>query len=215
MHYVMSDIHGEDERYREMLQTIGFSDNDMLYVIGDVIDRAAGGVDILRDLMSRKNAVLIRGNHEQMCLDTLGPVSVYNAKQLWQSNGGSVTRKELLYCMSAEERRHIIQYIDSTPFFMDVDVNGTPYHLVHGHPTADNNNGHRIWERVSKGEKVEWPCMVIVGHTPTVFLTDDTTPFFSIFHGDGFIDIDCGCGNKTEKRRLACLRLDDMKEFYI
>lgn len=25
-------------------------------------------------------------------------------------------------------------------------------------------------------------------------------------------DIDCGCG--TDRGRLACLRLDDMKEFY-
>ena len=30
------------------------------------------------------------------------------------------------------------------------------------------------------------------------------------------IDIDCGCGNlRSEHRRLACLRLDDMAEFYV
>ena len=36
-----------------------------------------------------------------------------------------------------------------------------------------------------------------------------------IWHGNGIIDIDCGCGHETELRRLACLRLDDMTEFYI
>ena len=36
-----------------------------------------------------------------------------------------------------------------------------------------------------------------------------------LYFGNGLIDIDCGCGNKTELRRLACLRLDDLKEFYI
>ena len=34
-------------------------------------------------------------------------------------------------------------------------------------------------------------------------------------HGNGVIDIDCGCGLKTEYARLACLRLNDMAEFYV
>ena len=39
---------------------------------------------------------------------------------------------------------------------------------------------------------------------------------FFIMHGNGIIDIDCGCGHqKTAHRRLACLRLDDMAEFYV
>lgn len=56
----------------------------------------------------------------------------------------------------------------------------------------------------------------IVGHTPTVFLTDGHDEDFSIWHGDGILDIDCGCGSmKAAHRRLACLRLDDMAEFYV
>lgn len=39
---------------------------------------------------------------------------------------------------------------------------------------------------------------------------------YSIWHGNGIIDIDCGCGNlNAPHRRLACLRLDDMAEFYV
>lgn len=33
-----------------------------------------------------------------------------------------------------------------------------------------------------------------------------------IYHGNRMIGIDCGCAYKSG--RLACLRLDDMKEFY-
>ena len=36
----------------------------------------------------------------------------------------------------------------------------------------------------------------------------------SIWHGNGIIDIDCGNLNAPH-RRLACLRLDDMAEFYV
>ena len=72
MHYCISDIHGEFDRYQAMLEEIHLTDDDTLYVIGDAIDRAPGGIDILEDIMARKNVVMLVGNHEQMCLDTLG-----------------------------------------------------------------------------------------------------------------------------------------------
>ena len=40
MVYCISDIHGDYARFQQMLHTIGFSDEDTLYIIGDVIDRA-------------------------------------------------------------------------------------------------------------------------------------------------------------------------------
>ena len=43
----MSDIHGEYGKYIQMLNKIGFSDSDTLYIIGDVIDRGADGIRIL------------------------------------------------------------------------------------------------------------------------------------------------------------------------
>ena len=56
----------------------------------------------------------------------------------------------------------------------------------------------------------------IVGHTPTIFLTGQMDVDSSIWHGNRIIDIDCGCGNlNAPHRRLACLRLDDMAEFYV
>ena len=86
MHYCISDIHGEFDRYQTMLEEIHLTDNDTLYVIGDVIDRAPGGVDVLEDIMARKNVVMLMGDHEQMCLDTLGKNNVYGARQIEERN---------------------------------------------------------------------------------------------------------------------------------
>lgn len=36
MIYCMADIHGDYERYQKMLSEISFSDDDTLYIIGDV-----------------------------------------------------------------------------------------------------------------------------------------------------------------------------------
>ena len=94
-------------------------------------------------------------------------------------------------------------------------MGGQRFHLVHGYP----GEGHetRIWGRVEPDNRSPFPDTIcIVGHTPTVFLTDGHDEDFSIWHGDGILDIDCGCGSmKAAHRRLACLRLDDMAEFYV
>ena len=56
MTYAMSDLHGESGRYQAMLERIRFSPEDTLFILGDVVDRGGiGGVDILRDVMARRN----------------------------------------------------------------------------------------------------------------------------------------------------------------
>ena len=214
MIYVMSDIHGEKERYDAMLRKIQLSDQDTLYIIGDVIDRKPYGIQILLDIMAHENMILLRGNHEQMCLDTLGRENILGARWLWQSNGGSPTRRELLYRHTPAERNHILRYLENTPLDLTIEVNGKKFHLVHGMPgeTAEQ----KLWGRPEKESRSPWPDVtVIVGHTPTCLITNDYKNPLSIWHGNGIIDIDCGCGKPTDLRRLACLCLNDMKEYYV
>lgn len=51
---------------------------------------------------------------------------------------------------------------------------------------------------------------VIFGHTPTIHYQSGSP--MRIYYGSGRIGVDCGCA--YPEGRLACLRLDDMKEFY-
>ena len=99
-------------------------------------------------------------------------------------------------------------------YTLNVSVNGQQFHLVHGFPSEDP--AARIWERpeAESTAPIE-DCIAIIGHAPTCYLTGNFEEQFRIWYGNGIIDIDCGCGNKTEHRRLACLRLDDMQEFYV
>ena len=213
MQYVCADVHGEADRFHKMLETIEFSENDTLYIIGDVIDRGRDGVDLLFEIMSAPNMRMIRGNHEQMLYDCLGPNAEPFARQLWMQNGGSQTRRELLYHLSPEERREVLRFIREIPTEMTVSIGGSEYLLVHGYPHQTEEC--RLWDRVEKDSRFADPY-VIVGHTPTPYLTGVFDEPYKIFRGDGFCCIDCGCGNLENKyRRLACLRLDDMEEFYV
>lgn len=213
MVYCISDIHGEYDRYLAMLETIQFTDEDTLYILGDVIDRGKQSVETLLDIMERPNVHMLLGNHEYMCLATLGPNSEVGARHLWQQNGGSATRSELLFGNAKIHRSKIIRFLSELPDHMDITVGQKHFHLVHGYPSTDKNE--RIWNRPTKNEDIPMPgAIVIVGHTPTVYLNGDDGQPQRIWRGNGIIDIDCGCGHKTELRRLACLRLDDMAEFY-
>ena len=68
MHYVLSDIHGNEERFRSVLRKIDLKEDDTLYVLGDVIDRGEEGVHLLRWMAEQPNVQLILGNHEAMLL---------------------------------------------------------------------------------------------------------------------------------------------------
>ena len=37
--YVISDIHGNYNAYMDMLKKIQFDDDDILYILGDILDR--------------------------------------------------------------------------------------------------------------------------------------------------------------------------------
>ena len=51
MIYAMSDLHGCYDKYIKMLEKINFSNDDTLYILGDIVDRGADGIKILQDIM--------------------------------------------------------------------------------------------------------------------------------------------------------------------
>ena len=214
MIYCVSDIHGEIDRFHSMLKKIQFSTDDTLYIIGDVIDRYPGGVEILKEIMDTPNIVMVLGNHEQMCLDTLGPNNTFGSRELWKQNGGNCTYQELLYICSPAERRRIIEFLMTLPDHLDIEVSGRKFHLVHGVPSSDPNI--RLWARPDPNAPAPFhDRTTVIGHTPTCYLNNKKNKPFTLWHGNGIIDIDCGCGSQTKHRCLGCLRLNDMKEFYI
>ena len=69
--YEISDIHGEYWKFMELLDIIHFSDEDILYLLGDVVDRGKNPVKTLLKMMEMPNVIPIAGNHEQMMLECM------------------------------------------------------------------------------------------------------------------------------------------------
>lgn len=82
-HYLMSDIHGEADRFHAMLKKIGFSKEDILIILGDVIDRGPDGIDLLLEIMDMPNVIMLLGNHEYMMLQYLSPSATGTEIRRW------------------------------------------------------------------------------------------------------------------------------------
>jgi len=224
MIYVLSDIHGNQQRFASILGQIRLQPEDTLYVLGDVIDRNPGGIRILRRLMAMPNAKLLLGNHEYMMLRALGHpkdsnVDDGNARAHWYRNGGQVTYdhfKRLRRTVRAE----IIKYLLSLPLSYDVPVNGVNYKLVHAAPAEcfdrdpkyPTPTHYAVWKRWEITDPPPGDYTLIFGHTPTRHYRD-VSPM-EVWADGRRIGIDCGCAYSTPDARLACLRLDDGKVFY-
>ena len=131
MIYCTADIHGEFERFRRLLELIRFSEEDTLYILGDVIDRGLDGVKVLEFIREQENMVLLMGNHEKMCLDALGKDSHPRACKHWELNGGGPTHMDLA---EHPDRDALLAYLSKLPLFLDIEVRGKAFRLVHGFP---------------------------------------------------------------------------------
>ncbi len=69
MHYVVSDIHNDYQKFCELLKVIEFSKEDKLFILGDLFDRSdynPNPVDLYFKVMELgDNCSMIRGNHDE------------------------------------------------------------------------------------------------------------------------------------------------------
>ena len=233
MIYVSSDWHGvELEKISELLKKADFSENDFLFVLGDIIDRGEHGVELIKYIMFEPNIKLIRGNHEQMLLacsflfdeiteETLNDFTAEKMMALknWQFNGGDATIKGLSK-ETPEMRKMILEFLEETPLYDSVSVGDEDFLLVHAGLATDACGNFRklsestaddlLWSRPYPGTKYSYDFMTVLGHTPTRNYGSEYRG--RIFKTDTWIDIDVGVAS-GESPALLCL--DDMREFYL
>jgi len=229
--YVTADIHGNYELYTKLLRLIRFSDEDTLYVLGDVVDRGREPMRVLLDMMARPNVIPLIGNHEVMALkslrflnteiseESLGALDEKTLEILleWQGDGGEATMKDFAR-LSSEEKEDVLDYLSEFSLYEELEVNGTDYVLVHAglenfspdRPLWDYEPAELLFTRAD----YSIPCFpdryLVTGHTPTLTIPGNPRPGY-IYRANNHIAIDCGCGYG---QRLGALCLDTGEEFY-
>ena len=216
--YVLSDLHGQYDKFMDMLKLIKFNDNDKMYILGDIFDRGPDPLKILDYIICKKNIDFIPGNHEYMFLEFY---NTYDAR-LWSYNGGKTTMTQLMK-RGEDYLKALYDYLTKLPLVKIHDK----FILTHaGLYLPKNQNQYtlqeilslqnaefNLWSRSNiNNERQYKDYTVICGHTPTLYVDPDQHQM-SIVRRKGTIYIDCGA--TFSDGRLACLRLEDNKEFYI
>ena len=71
MTYVVSDIHGNYEKFKTLLDEIRFRDGDVMYVLGDVVDFGEDPIGLICDISMRYNVLPILGERDYDALGML------------------------------------------------------------------------------------------------------------------------------------------------
>ena len=231
--YVISDIHGNYNAYMDMLKKIQFDDDDILYILGDILDRGPNPIQIILDVMKRPNVEVLAGNHCVMALECLSFLlreitqesladldrEMFGKLLNWRQNGASTTIKEFLkYDRSIQQE--ILAFISELDVYDEIEVAGKTFILVHaglGNFSPEKQLweyelNELVWDRPDYEKMYFSDKYVISGHTPTLAIECNSKPGY-IYQANHHIVIDCG--SSFPGGRLACLRLEDMKEFYV
>ena len=232
--YAVSDLHSYPvEKFKALLDGVGFTDKDTLYVLGDVIDRNGdGGVELLRYFMTRPNIVLILGNHEEMLLacdflfnksrdDAVRFSNIENVMAYFNylSNGGRVTLESLreLAKDAPAAVGGILGYLRDAPHIGAVTVGGQDFLLVHSglggfdpcKKISDYTAKDLLWTRPELDTEYFDDIITVFGHTPTLYYGDENRG--KVLKTRTWIDIDVGAGQGFPP---TLLRLDDLEVFY-
>ena len=229
MTYFVSDIHGEYDLFLKLLDKIGFSDGDILYVLGDMIDKGKQSVKLVDYIRRKPNIKAIVGNHEFDFLKYY-----YRLMKSLQDgdDANAVLSKLQAYFPNGEDRLswEAMDYLESLPLYIET----ADFICVHAGvetdeigmilPMRNQKAEVKAYSRNFKEESFRLSGdnkTVFFGHTPCSCENDDgafiKTPKPGVINPQKSADylkirLDCGV---YLTQRFGALRLEDMREFYV
>lgn len=231
MKYVVADIHGCYEEYMELIQRINLSDEDHLYILGDALDRGLEPMQVLLDLIKRKNVTYIIGNHDYLflyfirkmgldlsCASNLSEDDISDF-QAYMEDGGLVTIEAFMK-LSSVEKQAVCNFLENANVYDEVLLDDKRYILAHA-----GISNFKEEKSMDEYDVLDFICertdyrrryfqdsntYVITGHTPTMYINQDFSS--KVYIGNGHVAIDCGC---VYGGRLAAYCIENGSVVYV
>jgi serine/threonine protein phosphatase 1 len=189
--FVIGDIHGHYDGLMLLIDSLGLSQGDQLYFLGDLIDRGPKSAEVVEYV--RKNGYpCVRGNHEQMMLEAFPNGQIFSpALHAWMYSGGRAT-------MSSYEDPDMmlvhLQWMENLPSYLDLGDVWLVHAGVHPDMAIEAQTQQQFcWIR-DDFHRMEKPYfadkLIITGHTIT-FTFPGVFPG-AVVRGQGWLDIDTG-----------------------
>ena len=225
MRYVISDIHGEYDLFIKLIDKIGFSERDELFVCGDIIDKGQDSVKLLKFIKSMPNARCIIGNHEYAFLKKYWAImqnspqdfdQVLNELQSYFQYDGNLLDWETVDWLET-----LPYYIEESDFIcVHAGVELTPDNRLV--PLEQNQNEQLVYDREFKEPNLVplTDKCVFFGHTPTSYISNECK--IIKYKKEGYqtnsirdfykIHLDLGTWIHGV---LGCFCIDTLEEFYV
>lgn len=231
MTFVIGDIHGQKEKYLEMLEKLAPTDTDAVFVLGDVIGVGDDGIEILKDMMYRANIFPVLGEQEYMARELFPLISqgknIESAKELLSGEKAELFEKWLtmksektiadFLSLDEENKESIIDYLSEFAAYEEVEAKGKTFVLTHA-GIDGFEEGKELEEYDEKAfvfactdyQRAYFPDKYLVtGHTPTAVIDRQCTG--KVYSKKRHLAIDCGAAYGG---RLAAVCLEKLKVYY-
>ena len=198
--YVIGDIHGNYKALVEVLENSLFNyEEDMLIVIGDVVDGYSCSYQVVEELLKIKNLIFIIGNHDVWWMNHMKNGW---ADEVWLMQGGKNTRESYLsegynYKKIPEEHK---KFFSNGVYYYELDK----MIFVHGgfsyptHPEKDTIEkltwDRDLIERCKNGLRIRGWKKIFVGHTTTESQGSEPITYQGGKNYGKLIQVDCGAG---------------------
>ena len=178
MRYCLSDIHGEYDLFKKLLDKIDFSDGDKMYICGDIIEKGNDSIRLAQLISSFHNIHCVLGNHE------LGFLNYYHLLMGKSPDDFDEVLKKLQAYFPEDGHLldwALVDWFDELPSYIEED----DFICVHaGIPIDSQNNIMPLAEvdveYLVNDRKFKEPRLthtghkcVFFGHTPTVYISGD------------------------------------------
>ncbi len=225
---VTSDIHGHSKHLKKVLEMAGFCKNDLLFVVGDLLEKGPDSLGVLRyvmELCKVGNVVPLIGNVDAYRTYFIDGLCVETAQELWQyvkscrgwygSSFYDELARECGYNLQSAEDvlaaketiiehfREEFDFLAGLPTVVETDK----YVFVHGGLREEKiaeNGKHDVFALTKyDGFADKTPHMfekcVVVGHWPVALYSGSVQQYNPVYCREkNILSVDGGCGIKSE-----------------
>ena len=218
MHYVVSDIHNDYQKFCELLKMIEFSKDDKLFILGDLFDRSdynPNPVDLYFKVMELgDNCSMIRGNHDEWLA---AYILKYYQMPEWKRRKTEPYQYNTFRCLTRRlvevDVQNLARQILTWPLQLSVQVNNEKYLLAHAMTSKPECAENKYYYLIGNEMNAEYLCNGVEGYTSICGHRNTVNHKIWKNEKGNLIMCDCGCGFIDGK--LGCLCLETKEEFYV
>ena len=171
--FAIADLHGRYDLWAKV--KCHLNQNDILFCLGDCIDRGPDGIKIVDEMRARPNTYYIKGNHEDMAAAALYDLHEIRdpneSGSLWFYNGGYPTYEALAQLSEKKQIEYAYYFNKLSLEYSYTNTSGETILLNHAGFTPgeerdllwDRSSFHGLWPSEAK-------IKIIHGHTPVQYL---------------------------------------------